>query len=133
MSFCECGHPRPIGMRSIVYWCAWTQKAEPVEVDRGLFLLKPGQAWNPGRGGLFWFVLQTKIQHWSRHAVYSTENTYRKDPGYSRCDSVLNYNLLQNCLHNNTIFEHITIVCHAWKFLVKSELIKTVLNHTKPL
>ncbi len=29
------------------------KKQNPAEVDMGLFLLQPGQAWNPGGGGLF--------------------------------------------------------------------------------
>ena len=51
-----------------LYSWAWMQKAEPAEVGRGLFLLKPGQAWNPGGGGLFcqWRVfLDNEIFEWS--------------------------------------------------------------------
>ncbi len=48
-------------MRSISCTAVWgCKKQNPAEVDGGLFLLQPGQAWNPGGGGLFLFSF------WSR-------------------------------------------------------------------
>ncbi len=37
------------------------KKQNPAEVDGGLFLLQPGQAWNPGGGGLGLLFLLVQI------------------------------------------------------------------------
>ncbi len=43
-----------MAQRYAFYTAVRGQKTQnPAEVDGGLFLLQPGQMWNPGGGGLF--------------------------------------------------------------------------------